>query len=139
MKKTFKVLLVLIPVVIVFTVFVSDYFKEPEKEVFYKIGLSGIKKQYNVGDELAFSLFVNGYGSDCGSYEIQVKKDNNQIDGKSVDIDCTEAISKDFEVINLDVITLELVLSEPGSYVATGEFSNSKGERFQYEKTFSVS
>jgi hypothetical protein len=139
MKKTLKILLVLIPVVIIFTIFASDYFKESEKEVFYKIGLSGIKKQYNVGDELKFSLFLNGYGSDCGSYEIQVKRGNNQIDGKSVDIDCTETISEDFEVINLDVITLELVLSEPGSYIATGEFSNSKGEKFQYEKTFSVS
>jgi hypothetical protein len=114
MKKTLKILLVLIPVVIIFTIFASDYFKESEKEVFYKIGLSGIKKQYNVGDELKFSLFLNGYGSDCGSYEIQVKRGDNQIDGKSVDIDCTETISEDFEVINLDVITLELVLSEPG-------------------------
>lgn len=139
MKKTPKIILIVIPVVIILTVFVFDYFKEPENESYYKIGLSGIKKQYSVGEELKFSLFLNGYGSDCGSYEVQVKKDNNQIDGRSIDIDCTEEISEDLEFINLDVTTLELILTEPGSYTVTGEFSNNKGEKFQDEKTFTVS
>jgi hypothetical protein len=139
MKKTPKILLVAIPVVIIFTIFVSDYFKEPETETFYKIGLSGIKKQYSVGEELKFSLFLNGYGSDCGSFGVQVKKDGKQIDGRSIEIDCTEEISKDLEFINIDMTTLELSLAEPGSYTVTGEFSNSKGEKFQDKKTFSVS
>jgi hypothetical protein len=138
MKNISKILLTIISVVIISTVFASDYLKEDKKEVFYKIGLSGIKKQYSVGDELKLTLFLNGYGSDCGSYELQVKKDDKQIDGRSIDIDCSEEIIKDFENINLDVTTLELILIEPGSYVATGEFSNSNGERFQDEKTFVV-
>ena len=139
MKKKYKTIFLLFPVVIILIVFVSDYFKESEKEVFYKIGLSGIKKQYSVGEEIKFSLFLSGYGSDCGSYEIQVKKDSKQIDGKAIDIDCTKDISKDLQLINLDVTTLELSLTEPGSYIAIGEFSNSEGEKFQYKKTFSVS
>ncbi len=139
MKKTLKIILIIIPVVIILTVFESDYFKESEKELDYKIGLSGIKKQYSVGEELKISLFLNGYGSDCGSYEVQVKKDGKQIDGRSIDIDCTEEIRKDLEFINLDVITLELSLDDAGSYIATGEFSNSKGEKFQDKKIFTVS
>jgi hypothetical protein len=138
MKSISKILLIIISIVIISTVFASDYFKEPDKEAFYKIGLSGIKKQYSVDEELKLSLFLNGYGSDCGSYELQVKKDNKQIDGKTIDIDCSEEITKDFEDINLDVITLELILIESGSYVATGEFSNSNGKRFYDEKTFVV-
>jgi len=138
MKNISKILLTIISIVIISTVFASEYFKEPENETFYKIGLSGIKKQYSVGEELKLSLFLNGYGSDCGTYEVQIKKEDKQIDGKSIDIDCSEEIIKDFEDINLDVITLELILIEPGSYVATGEFSNSNGERFQNEKTFVV-
>jgi hypothetical protein len=138
MKNISKILLTIMSIVIISTVFASDYFKEPNKEIFYKIGLSGIKKQYSVGEELKLTLFLNGYGSDCGSYELQVKKEGKQIEGKSIDIGCSEKIIKDFEFINLDVTTLELVLVEPGSYVATGEFSNSNGERFQNEKTFVV-
>ena len=138
MKGISKILLTIISIVIISTIFASDYFKEPEKETFYKIGLSGIKKQYSVGEELKLTLFLNGYGSDCGSYEIQIKKEDKQIDGKSIDIDCSEEIIKDFEDINLDVITLELILIEPGPYVATGEFSNNSDERFQNVKTFVV-
>ena len=138
MKNISKILLAIISVMIISTVFASEYFKEPEKESIYKIGLSGIKKQYFVGEELKLSLFLNGYGSDCGSYEVQIKKEDKQIDGKSIDVDCSEEIIKDFEDLNLDVTTLELILIEPGSYVATGEFSNSDGERFQDEKTFVV-
>jgi len=139
MKSISKILLIVIPIVVISIVFASDYFKEVDKETFYKIGLSGIKKQYSVGEELKLTLFLNGYGSDCGSYELQVKKEGKQIDGKSIDIGCSEEIIKDFEFINLDVTTLELVLVEPGSYVATGEFSNSSGEKFQEKKNFSVS
>ena len=128
----------IIPFVIIVTVGASDYFKEYEKETHYKIGLSGIKNQYSVGEELKFSLFLNGYGSDCGSYEVQVKKDGKQIDGRSLDIDCTKEIMDDLEFINLDVTTLELSLAESGSYIATGEFSSSKGEKFQDKKTFTV-
>jgi hypothetical protein len=138
MKKTLKIFLIVIPIVIILTSFVLNYFEEPKTEAFYKIGLSGIKKQYSVGEELKLTLFLNGYGSDCGSYEVQIKKEGKQIEGKSIDIDCSEEIIKDFEDINLDVTTLELILIEPGSYVATGEFSNSNGERFQNEKTFVV-
>jgi hypothetical protein len=138
MKNISKILITIISAVIISTVFASNYFKEPEKEVFYKIGLSGIKKQYSVGEEFQLSLFLKGYGSDCGTYEVQIKKEDNQIDGKSIDIDCSEEIINDFEDINLDVTTLELILIEPGSYVVTGEFSNSNGERFQDEKTFVV-
>jgi len=138
MKNISKILLTIFFVVIISTVFASNYFKEPEIEAFYKIGLSGIKKQYVVGEELKLSLFLNGYGSDCGSYEVQIKKEDKQIDGKSIDIDCSEEIIKDFEDINLDLTTLELILIEPGSYVVTGEFSNTKGEIFQDEKTFVV-
>ena len=138
MKKTLKIIVIIIPVVIILTIFESDYFKESEKESYYKMGLSGIKKQYSVGEELKFSLFLNGYGSDCGSYEVQVKKDGKQIDGRSLDIDCTKEIMDDLEFINLDVTTLELSLAEPGSYIATGEFSSSKGEKFQDKKTFTV-
>jgi len=129
----------IILVVIILTIGLSDYFNESEKESYYKIGLSGIKKQYSVGEELRFSLFLNGYGSDCGTYEVQVKKDGKQIDGRSIDIDCTKEISEDLEFINLDVTTLELSLVEHGSYIVTGEFSNSKGEKFQDKKTFTVS
>jgi len=138
MKDISKILLTIFFVVIISTVFASNYFKEPEKEAFYKIGLSGIKKQYSVGEELKLTLFLNGHGSDCGSYEVQIKKEGKQIEGKSIDIDCSEKIIKDFEDINLDVATLELILIEPGSYVATGEFSNSNDERFQNEKSFVV-
>ena len=94
------------------TIGVSDYFKEFKKESYYKIGLSGIKKQYSVGEELKFSLFLNGYGSDCGSYKIQVKKDDKPIDGRSIDIDYTKEISNDLEFIHLDIISLELSLVE---------------------------
>ena len=48
-------------------------------------------------------------------------------------------ISNDLEFINLDVTTLGLSLVEPGSYIASGEFSNSKSEKFQTKKTFTVS
>ena len=139
MKRTLKIILLIIPFVLILTIFEYDYFKEPEKEAYYKIGLSGIKKQYSVGEELKFSLFLIGYGSECGAYEVQVKKDGIQIDGKSMDIDCTKEISDDLEFINLDVTTLELILAEPGSYIAIGEFSNSKSEAFQDKKTFTVS
>ena len=139
MKKTPKIILMIILVVIILTIGLSDYFNESEKESYYKIGLSGIKTQYSVGEELRFSLFLNGYGSDCGTYEVQVKKDGKQIDGRSIDIDCTKEISEDLEFINLDVTTLELSLIEPGSYIVTGEFSNGKGEKFQEKKTFTVS
>ena len=84
-------------------------------------------------------MFLNGYGNDCGSYKIQVKKDDKQIEGRSIDIDCTKEISNDLEFINLDVTTLELSLVELGPYIVTGEFSNSKGEKFQDKKTFTVS
>jgi len=139
MKKTSKTLLIAIPFVIILTIGVSDYFKEFKKESYYKIGLSGIKKQYSVGDELKFSLFLNGFGSDCGTYKVQVKKDGKQIDGRSIDIDCTKEISDDLEFINLDVTTIELSLVELGPYIVTGEFSNSKSEKFQTKKTFTVS
>jgi hypothetical protein len=139
MKKILKILIMIIPFVIILTIGASDYFKESEKEPYYKIGLSGIKKQYSVGEELRFSLFLNGYGSDCGSYEIQIKKEDKQIDGRTIDINCTKEISDDLEFINLDVTALELSLVESGSYIATGKFSNSKGEKFQTEKTFTVS
>jgi hypothetical protein len=138
MKKTLKIFLIVIPIVIILTSFVLNYFEEPKTEAYYKIGLSGIKKQYSVGEELKFSLFLNGYGSDCGHYEVQVRIEDIQIDGRSIDIDCSEEISNEFEFINLDVTTLELSLIESGSYIATGEFSNSKGEKFQDEKTFVV-
>ncbi|HUT05083.1 MAG TPA: hypothetical protein VMW74_00100 [Nitrosopumilaceae archaeon] len=138
MKNISKILLFVIPIVFILIVFVSDYLKEPEKEAYYKIGLSGIKEQYMVGEELTFSLFLNGYGSDCGSYEVQVLKDKESIEGRSIDIDCTKEISDDFEFINIDITTLTLILTESGTYTVTGEFSNRNGEKFQDKKTFTV-
>ena len=139
MKKFTKILLIVIPILIILTIFVSDDLKEPEIEPYYKIGLSGIKEQYVMGEDLSFSLFLNGYGSDCGSYKIQVKKDDKQIDGRSIDIDCTKEISNNLEFIHLNIITLESSLVELGPYIVTGEFSNSKSEKFQTKKTYTVS
>ena len=138
MNNISKVLLLLIPIVVISLIFVSNYPQEPEIEPYYKIGLSGLKQQYLVDEELNVSLFLNGYGSDCGSYEIQIKKDNNQIDGRSIDIDCTKEISTDFEIINIDITTLTLILTESGTYTVLGEFSNQSGEKFQEQKTFTV-
>lgn len=138
MKKVSKFLLIVIPVAIIFAIFISDYFKESEIEPYYKVGLSGIKNQYFVDEELIFSLFLTGYGSDCGSYEVKVMKKDRQIDGRSIDIDCTEKISKDFEIINIDITTLELILTESGEYTVLGEFSNNNGEKFQEKKIFIV-
>jgi hypothetical protein len=138
LKNISKILLIVIPVIIISSLFASDQRKEAEKEPYYKLGLSGIEEQYVVGEELTFSLFLNGYGSECGSYKVQVKKENKQIDGRSIDIGCTEEISKDFEFINIDITTLELILTESGEYIVTGEFSNKEGKKFQEEKTFTV-
>ncbi|MDH3610557.1 MAG: hypothetical protein OEM79_02210 [Nitrosopumilus sp.] len=138
MKIISKILLLIIPIIVISIIFVSNYSKEPEIEPYYKIGFSGLKEQYLVDDALTVSLFLNGYGSDCGSYEILIKKDNNQIEGQSIDIDCTKEISQDFEIINIDITTLTLILTESGSYTVIGEFSNNSGEKFQEQKTFRV-
>ncbi len=112
---------------------------EPKIEPYYKIGLSGIKDQYRIGEELTFSLFLEGYGSDCGSYEVKIIKDEKQIEGRSINIECTEEIAGDFKNINIDITTLTLMLNEPGRYTITGEFSNKNGEKFQDKKNIDVS
>jgi len=136
--KNLKVLLIAIPIVIIFSLFVSNYENEPEIEAFYKLGLSGIKEQYFVGEELSFSLFLNGYGSECGSYGVKVKKDGKSIEGRSIEIECTKEISHDFEFINIDIIDYALILTESGAYTVTGEFSNNRGENLQDKKTLMV-
>ena len=127
-----------IPIIAISVIFVINYLNEPEIESYYKLGLSGMKEQYFINEELTVSLFLNGYGSDCGSYLIQITKDNNQIEGRSIDIDCTKEISEDFEIINIDITTLTLVLTESGIYTVIGEFSNNSGEKFQEKKTFTM-
>jgi len=138
MKLVPKILLILIPTVIIFTVFVLGYAGEPEKEPYYKIGLSGIKKQYILGEEITFSLFLNGYGSECGSYKISLKKEDMEIESRSMDIDCEGDISGNLEFVNIDITTLELTLLESGAYTAIGEFSSNDGGKFQEKKTFTV-
>lgn len=137
MKKLSKILLI-ITIVIISGIFVSNYLKEPEVEPYYKIGLSGLKEQYLINEEMNISLFLNGYGSDCGSYQVEIKKGNTQIDGRSIEIDCTKEISEDFEIINIDITTLTLILTESGTYTIIGEFSNNNGEKFQEVKNFNV-
>ena len=138
MKNISKILLLFIPIVIISGIFVSNYLKEPQIEPYYKIGLSGLKEQYLVNEEMNVSLFLNGYGSDCGSYLVEIKKGERQIDGRSIEIDCTKEISEDFENINIDITTLSLILKESGTYTIIGEFSNNNGEKFQEKKNFNV-
>jgi len=138
MKNISKILLLFISIVIISGIFVSNYLKEPQIEPYYKIGLSGLKEQYLVNEEMNVSLFLNGYGSDCGSYLVEIKKGERQIDGRSIEIDCTKEISEDFENINIDITTLSLILKESGTYTIIGEFSNNNGEKFQEKKNFNV-
>jgi len=138
MKNFSKLFLIVIPILIIFAIFVSDYLKTPEIEPYYKIGLSGIKEQYVIGEDLSFSLFLNGYGSDCGSYEVQVQKEQILIEGRTIDIDCTKEISEDFEFINIDITSLTLILTESGTYTVIGDFSNKNEEKFQEKKIFKV-
>ncbi len=119
--------------------FSSENQEEVKIDPFYKIGLSGIKDKYAIGEELTFSLFLNGYGSECGSYEVQITKEGRQIEGREINIECTEKTAKVFENINVDITTLTLILSEPGIYIVTGEFSNKNGEKFQDKKNIEVS
>lgn len=138
MKNISKILLLLIPIVIISGILALNVLKEPEIEPYYKIGLSGLKERYLVNEEMNVSLFLNGYGSDCGSYQIEIKKGDKQIDGRSIEIECTKEISKDFEDINIDITTFTLILRESGSYTIIAEFSNNNGEKFKEVKNFIV-
>ena len=91
-----------------------------------------------MGEDLSFSLFLNGYGSDCGSYEVQVQKEQILIEARIIDIDCTKEISEDFEFINIDITSLTLTLTESGTYTVIGDFSNKNEEKFQERKIFKV-
>ena len=138
MKFLSKILLLVIPGVIILALFMTNLSQESLTEENYQIGLSGIKKQYTIGDEIVFSLFLTGYGNECGSYEILLMKDTIPIERKSIDIDCSEKIDKDFEIINFDIITLELILLEAGDYTAIGEFTKVDGQKFQELKILKV-
>jgi len=138
MRVISKVLLIIIPILVISAFFVMDFSKESEITEKYQVGLSEIKKQYVIGEDISFSLFLTGYGNECGSYEILLKKNDRIIESKSIDIDCNRTASKDFDFVNIDIITLDHTLLESGDYVAKGEFSKNEGQNFQYEKTFIV-
>jgi len=138
MKTVTKILLGVIPLVVIGVLFVLNYSQETHIEENYLLGLSGIKKQYIAGEEISFSLFLKGYGSECGAYNILLMKGENQIEEKSIDIDCSERISKDFQSVNIDIVTLESILLETGDYTAIGEFTNVSAEKFQDKKNFTV-
>ena len=138
MKTLTKILLGSIPVVIIVAFFVLGYTLESDIEEYYQVGLSGIKKQYVVDEEITFSLFLKGYGSECGSYGIRLMKGEMQIDGKTIDIDCNERVSKEFQTVNIDIVTIERVLLETGEYTASGEFTNNNGKKIQDKKYFTV-
>ncbi|MFQ5440375.1 MAG: hypothetical protein ACE5DL_02825 [Nitrosopumilaceae archaeon] len=138
MKTILKSLLVIIPILVIVTFLVIEFPKKSQAEENYQVGLSGIKKQYLVGEEGIFSLFLTGYGSECGSFEIRLLKNNEPIEGKSIDIDCSQIVRSDFENLNIDIVSLEWVFLEPGEYTVLGEFSKNNDKKNQDEKTFSV-
>lgn len=138
MKTLIKILLGSIPVGVIAAFIVLGYAQESDIEEYYQVGLSGIKKQYVVDEEIIFSLFLKGYGNECGSYGIRLMKGEIQIDEKSIDIDCDERVSKEFQTVNIDIVTIERVLLETGDYTASGEFTNNNGKKIQDEKHFTV-
>ncbi|HUU47608.1 MAG TPA: hypothetical protein VMW55_02370 [Nitrosopumilaceae archaeon] len=138
MRLVSKALLIIIPTIIILAIFAINSPKESEIKENYQLGLSGIKKQYVKGEMIIFSLFLKGYGSECGTYDVQLKKGDTIIERKSIDIDCTETVGKDFEFVNIDITTLEWTLLEAGNYTAVGEFTKNDGQKFQDQKTFTV-
>lgn len=138
MRRVSKALLIIIPAIIILAIFAINSPKESEIKENYQLGLSGIKKQYVKGEMIIFSLFLKGYGSECGTYDVQLKKGDTIIERKSIDIDCTETVGKDFEFVNIDITTLEWTLLEAGNYTAAGEFTKNDGQKFQDQKTFTV-
>jgi len=138
MRLAFKSLLIVIPISVIFGLLVWSYTNNPEIEEYYQLGLSGIKKQYVINEKVIFSIFLNGYGSECGIYDVQLKKEDTIIDSKSISIDCTEIVEKKFEFVNIDITTLEWALPDLGEYAVVGEFTKSDGQKFQDQKTFTV-
>ena len=68
---------------------------------------------------------------------IRLLKNNQQIEGKSIEIDCSETVSKDFETVNIDIVSLKSVL-DPGEYTAFGEFSKNNDLVIEDKKIFFV-
>ena len=134
-----KVILIIIPIVVILGFLIMEFPIESVNEEYYQVGLSGIKKQYVVGEEIIFSLFLKGYGNECGTYDVQLMKGDTIIESKSIVIDCTESVDKDFEFVNIDITTLELSLLEDGEYTAIGEFSKNNDKKIQDQKMFTVS
>lgn len=138
MKLFLKTLLIIIPIIVILGLLVWSYTNESEIEEYYQLGLSGIKKQYIVDEKIIFSIFLKGYGSECGTYDIQLKSKDVTIKSNSISIDCTEIVGKDFDFVNIDVTTMEWTLLETGEYTAIGKFEKSDGQKFQDQKTFTV-
>jgi hypothetical protein len=138
MRLAFKVLFIILPLVLISGLLVPSFTNEPENEQSYQLGISGIKKQYEVGEKVVFSIFLKGYGSECGIYDVQLRIENLAIESKSISIDCTEIVGKDFDFVNIDVTTMEWTLLESGEYTVIGKFEKSDGQKFQDQKTFRV-
>ena len=129
------------PIAVISTIFGFVYFNEPVKEVHYEIGISGIKEQYVIGEQLKFSIFLNGYGSPCGDYKIKILKGDQFIDGGGVDMLCVgppEEKFMDLEFYMPERTTFKLVLNETGSYTVTAEFWRIDYGKITTQKNFDV-
>ena len=100
--------------------------------------MSGIKQEYVVGEELTFSIFLNGYGSPCGDYSAHVKKGEEFIDEWSLEALCLGEEKIDLEFHTSPHTTYKLILTESGSYTATGTFWKVGYGTFETSKNFTV-
>lgn len=134
-------LLIVISIIIIVSIVAFTNPNEPEKQVHYEIGLSGIKEQYVVGEELQFSIFLNGYGSPCGDYSAQVKKGEKLIEEWSLETSCIGGEKEkkiDLEYHTSGTTTFKLTLTESGLYTVTGEFWKVEYGKFHTKENFTV-
>ena len=125
MKKITKISIFIIPIIIAIIVLVISYPGLLGKEVHYEIGLSGIKEKYAVGEELKFSIYLNGFGSPCGSIRVNVLNGEEVIQSWTRIPACPEPSwqnLKDLKFHPLGSGAYELGLTEPGLYTVTAKF-----------------
>ena len=113
-----------------------------EKKEFYELSVQGLQDEYQIIDKVEFSVVLSGYGGVCGTFEVDIEKDEEKLAQLANSIfDCTGPTLEQFSLnLSENNRVKDFIPRDSGTYLLKIQFAPTFGDTptVYLEKTFKV-
>jgi len=113
-----------------------------EKNEFYELSVQELKEEYPINGKVKFSVILSGYGGACGTFEIDVEKNEKKLPQlANFILDCTGSTMEKFSFnLSDNNFIKDFIPNESGTYLLKIRFDPTFGNTptVYLEKTFEV-